>query len=371
MKRRVTIVYNPVQPVQQQHGRRTGHGSRWDHSPSVPSPAAYTANIIPSPLASPSSSSSSSFSSQNMISSLCLSCMASSPSSSSSRSSSSSLKLSSSTSPSSTTPPPVSSFSCQRCCSISSILKSSSSSSSSSLSASEKAAQIEDALNNNHHHHHHHHQHQQQHNHHPKLQHQQPSEACGGAGCCAGSTECSRHPARQPGTKGGSAGVQPGPLGNVTGLPAPVSPRTAERHDWCRYLLVGLIAALCYLNGIQGDFVHDDIPAITLNKDVLGLSPMAQVFRNDFWGTPMADLSSHKSYRPLTTLTFRVGLDSKGLLTATVTSHLMGDVGKPVVTHSMTAKTDLFPAVLTCGRCSLPEAVIRVGKLKHRRATQS
>uniref|UniRef100_A0A182NVA4 Transmembrane and TPR repeat-containing protein 3 n=1 Tax=Anopheles dirus TaxID=7168 RepID=A0A182NVA4_9DIPT len=71
------------------------------------------------------------------------------------------------------------------------------------------------------------------------------------------------------------------------------------------YLLVGLIAALCYLNGIQGDFVHDDIPAITLNKDVLGHGPVAQVFRNDFWGTPMADLSSHKSYRPLTTLTFR------------------------------------------------------------------
>uniref|UniRef100_A0A182K0B6 Uncharacterized protein n=2 Tax=Pyretophorus TaxID=44537 RepID=A0A182K0B6_9DIPT len=71
------------------------------------------------------------------------------------------------------------------------------------------------------------------------------------------------------------------------------------------YLFVGLIAALCYLNGIQGDFVHDDIPAITLNKDVLGVGPVAQVFRNDFWGTPMADLSSHKSYRPLTTLTFR------------------------------------------------------------------
>lgn len=79
----------------------------------------------------------------------------------------------------------------------------------------------------------------------------------------------------------------------------------ADVDDWRVHFIVALIAVLCYLNGIQGDFVHDDIPAITMNKDVLGLSPISQVFRNDFWGTPMADLSSHKSYRPLTTLTFR------------------------------------------------------------------
>lgn len=75
--------------------------------------------------------------------------------------------------------------------------------------------------------------------------------------------------------------------------------------DWRVYFFVGLVAIGCYLNGLQGDFVHDDIPAITMNKDVLGLSSVGQVFRNDFWGTPMADVGSHKSYRPLTTLTFR------------------------------------------------------------------
>ncbi|XP_055536777.1 protein O-mannosyl-transferase TMTC1-like [Wyeomyia smithii] len=83
--------------------------------------------------------------------------------------------------------------------------------------------------------------------------------------------------------------------------------------DWRVYFFVGLIAVLCYLNGVQGDFVHDDIPAITMNKDVLGLSPVSQVFRNDFWGAPMADLSSHKSYRPLTTLTFRLNYITFGL----------------------------------------------------------
>ncbi|XP_069696733.1 protein O-mannosyl-transferase Tmtc1-like [Periplaneta americana] len=71
------------------------------------------------------------------------------------------------------------------------------------------------------------------------------------------------------------------------------------------YSVVGVVALGCYLNGLTGDFVHDDIPAVTQNKDVLGLSPVSQLFRNDFWGTAMSDLGSHKSYRPLTTLTFR------------------------------------------------------------------
>ncbi|KAJ8951974.1 hypothetical protein NQ318_010718 [Aromia moschata] len=74
---------------------------------------------------------------------------------------------------------------------------------------------------------------------------------------------------------------------------------------WPLYGLVGTVAVACHLNGLSGDFVHDDIPAVTLNKDVLAASPIGHVFKNDFWGTPMADLASHKSYRPLTILTFR------------------------------------------------------------------
>ncbi|KAI4459963.1 hypothetical protein MML48_6g00018478 [Holotrichia oblita] len=75
--------------------------------------------------------------------------------------------------------------------------------------------------------------------------------------------------------------------------------------SWPMYSLVSTVAVACYINGLNGDFVHDDIPAITLNKDVLALNPLGHTFKNDFWGTPMADISSHKSYRPLTILTFR------------------------------------------------------------------
>lgn len=71
------------------------------------------------------------------------------------------------------------------------------------------------------------------------------------------------------------------------------------------YVVLVIVTFVCYLNGLNGDFVHDDIPALTSNKDVLALNPAIALFKNDFWGTAMSDASSHKSYRPLTTVSFR------------------------------------------------------------------
>lgn len=66
-----------------------------------------------------------------------------------------------------------------------------------------------------------------------------------------------------------------------------------------------LLAALCYWNSLQGEFVHDDVWAIVNNPDVRpGASPLA-AFTNDFWGKGMGENTSHKSYRPLCILTFR------------------------------------------------------------------
>lgn len=75
--------------------------------------------------------------------------------------------------------------------------------------------------------------------------------------------------------------------------------------SWCVYLAVGLVAVGAYLNSLGGDFVHDDIPAIVRNKDVLAQNSLLSLLKDDFWGVPMHDPSSHKSYRPLTTLSFR------------------------------------------------------------------
>ncbi|KAH7960527.1 hypothetical protein HPB49_020941 [Dermacentor silvarum] len=46
--------------------------------------------------------------------------------------------------------------------------------------------------------------------------------------------------------------------------------------------------------------------AIRSNQDLLPSSPLASLFRNDFWGTPLTHSGSHKSYRPLCVLSFRL-----------------------------------------------------------------
>ncbi|XP_076301294.1 protein O-mannosyl-transferase TMTC1-like isoform X2 [Lasioglossum baleicum] len=86
-----------------------------------------------------------------------------------------------------------------------------------------------------------------------------------------------------------------------------------EPPGWCIYATVALVAVGCYLNALGGDFVHDDIPAVVRNKDVLAQTPWTSVLKDDFWGTPMHDINSHKSYRPLTTLTFRMNYLMSGL----------------------------------------------------------
>ncbi|MBN3304077.1 TMTC3 protein, partial [Amia calva] len=70
-------------------------------------------------------------------------------------------------------------------------------------------------------------------------------------------------------------------------------------------LLMGVVVA-CYWNSLYCGFVFDDVSAILDNKDLRPSTPLKNLFQNDFWGTPMAEERSHKSYRPLTVLTFRL-----------------------------------------------------------------
>ena len=70
-------------------------------------------------------------------------------------------------------------------------------------------------------------------------------------------------------------------------------------------LLLTLLSIAVYCNSLDGDFVHDDIAAIVNNKDVTGQAPWSSVWLDDFWGTNIRERRSHKSYRPLTTITFR------------------------------------------------------------------
>lgn len=72
------------------------------------------------------------------------------------------------------------------------------------------------------------------------------------------------------------------------------------------YKLICLVLAssLPFMFTLHGDFVFDDSEAIIKNKDVVSESWM-DAFNNDFWGTDIKSNLSHKSYRPLTIISFR------------------------------------------------------------------
>ncbi|XP_075740375.1 protein O-mannosyl-transferase TMTC1-like [Rhipicephalus microplus] len=102
--------------------------------------------------------------------------------------------------------------------------------------------------------------------------------------------------------------------GAVGAANEPVFVGTAHKPlaTWMPVLCAGVVAVLCYVNSLDGDFVHDDMVAVVGNPDVTGesrrhaaSSSSSSLWINDFWGRPMADPRSHKSYRPLTVLTFR------------------------------------------------------------------
>lgn len=67
-----------------------------------------------------------------------------------------------------------------------------------------------------------------------------------------------------------------------------------------------LLSVACYLNGLGGELVHDDVFALRDNQDLRPSTPISQLLADDFWGEPMTSPTSHKSYRPLTVLTFRL-----------------------------------------------------------------
>lgn len=57
-------------------------------------------------------------------------------------------------------------------------------------------------------------------------------------------------------------------------------------------LIVGVVTA-CYWNSLFCGFVFDDVSAILDNKDLHPSTPLKTLFQNDFWGTPMSEVSSY------------------------------------------------------------------------------
>ncbi|KAH9496994.1 Protein O-mannosyl-transferase tmtc3 [Dermatophagoides farinae] len=73
-----------------------------------------------------------------------------------------------------------------------------------------------------------------------------------------------------------------------------------NHHNHKSDIVIVIICLCCYYNALYCDFVFDDISAIKENPDIRTVTPIINLFYNDFWGLPMDN-----SYRPLCVLTFR------------------------------------------------------------------
>merc|ERR1712141_233044 len=67
--------------------------------------------------------------------------------------------------------------------------------------------------------------------------------------------------------------------------------------------LLILASCLPFIPGLSDEFVFDDIPAVRNNEDITTHDPI-KILQHDFWGENITSRISHKSYRPVTTLTY-------------------------------------------------------------------
>uniref|UniRef100_A0A8C5IEN6 dolichyl-phosphate-mannose--protein mannosyltransferase n=1 Tax=Junco hyemalis TaxID=40217 RepID=A0A8C5IEN6_JUNHY len=95
--------------------------------------------------------------------------------------------------------------------------------------------------------------------------------------------------------------------------PAPCPSAGGRRGGAAAAAVLAGLCALCYGNSLRGEFVHDDVWAIVNNPDVRAAAPVSAAFANDFWGKRMAENTSHKSYRPLCVLTFKLNILLAGM----------------------------------------------------------
>uniref|UniRef100_A0AAX7UVE7 Protein O-mannosyl-transferase TMTC3 n=1 Tax=Astatotilapia calliptera TaxID=8154 RepID=A0AAX7UVE7_ASTCA len=61
--------------------------------------------------------------------------------------------------------------------------------------------------------------------------------------------------------------------------------------SWKEILLLSGLVVGCYWNSLSCGFVFDDVSAILDNKDLRPSTPIHNLFLNDFWGTPMAEVT--------------------------------------------------------------------------------
>mmetsp|Transcript_26683 Transcript_26683/g.60233 ORF Transcript_26683/g.60233 Transcript_26683/m.60233 type:complete len:790 (+) Transcript_26683:30-2399(+) len=103
----------------------------------------------------------------------------------------------------------------------------------------------------------------------------------------------------------------------------------ADRFPWVALCVVQLFVLATYVQAFRySGFIMDDTVGVSRNPNVVGETfSFHELMRRDFWGLPMHGSGwTNKSFRPLTTLTFRWnfllhGLDSSGFHASNVLFH--------------------------------------------------
>jgi protein O-mannosyl-transferase len=69
-----------------------------------------------------------------------------------------------------------------------------------------------------------------------------------------------------------------------------------------------IIAIIVYWDwrALNGNYVYDDAGSVVRNVVVTGSVPWTEAFTRDFWGQEMKEAASHKSFRPITTLSLKL-----------------------------------------------------------------
>ncbi|KXJ69825.1 hypothetical protein RP20_CCG025700 [Aedes albopictus] len=102
-----------------------------------------------------------------------------------------------------------------------------------------------------------------------------------------------------------------------------------------QYGVLIVLSTLCYFFTRKGEFVFDDSVAVVKNADVLDSgTSWDRLMRHDFWGANLTDKNSHKSFRPLTVLSFQqevrlFGLDATQMKTTNWVLHTVVGVLLP------------------------------------------
>nr|XP_039261705.1 protein O-mannosyl-transferase TMTC3-like isoform X1 [Styela clava] len=111
-------------------------------------------------------------------------------------------------------------------------------------------------------------------------------------------------------------------------------------------------SVILYFNTTFCGFVFDDFSAVLNNKDLDVNATWSNLLWNDYWGTPMHLERSHKSYRPLTVLTFKLNNLMFGLEASSF--HVVN-----IVLHISVCVLYYWMCCVTCEKCSKHDSAIK------------